>query len=58
MTKSLMTKSLMTKSHARYRIRKALAVKAERWGTEIVDVIAVCKDGKIVLYDPDTGDKL
>ena len=54
--------SLMTKSHAerqaRYRIRKVLAVKAERWGAEIVDVIAVCKDGKIVLYDPDTGDKL
>ena len=54
--------SLMTKSHAerqaRYRIRKALAVKAERWGAEIVDVVAVCKDGKIVLYDPDTGDKL
>ena len=43
---------------ARYRIRKALAAKAERWGAEIVDVIAVCKDGKIVLYDPDTGDKL
>lgn len=42
----------------RYRVRKALAVKAERWGAEIVDVIAICKDGKIVLYDPDTGNKL
>lgn len=42
----------------RYRIRKALAVKAERWGAEIIEVIAVRKDGKIVLYDPDTGAKL
>ena len=42
----------------RYRIRKALAAKAERWGAEIVEVIAVCKDGQYVLYDPDTGDRL
>ena len=43
---------------ARYRIRKALAAKAERWGAEIVEVIAVRKGEQIVLYDPDTGDKL
>lgn len=53
-----MTKSSQTRYNRRSRIKRSLAVKAEKWGADIVDAIVVCKDVTYVIYDADTGDQV